>query len=167
MRYPLFLELTGQPVVVVGAGRVATRKVPALLAAGGCVTVIGPRATAAIRSWARQHRLRWLRRVYRPGDLRGAWLVVAATDSAEVNVRVCADAQRRRRPVNCITPPAAGNFIVPAVVRRGGITLAISTGGASPALAKKLRQDLEGFLARGYVRRLKRMAAERQRPKQT
>ena len=167
MRYPLFLDLTGQPVTVIGGGRVATRKVRSLLSAGAGVTVISPAATTTIQSWARQRRLRWVHRGYRPGDLRGAWLVVAATDSAEVNCRVCTDAKRRRRPVNCIAPPAAGNFIVPAVARRGGITVAISTDGASPAFASKLRQDLERFLARGYVGRLKMMASQRQRRKRS
>ena len=158
MRYPLFLDLTDQPVVVIGAGKVATRKIRSLTAAGASVTVISPAATAAIRQ---MKRVRWLRRQYRAGDLRGARLVVAATDDAAVNCRVCAEAHRRKLLVNCITPPAAGNFIVPSVVRRGGITLAISTGGASPAFAKKLRQEVEGVLGRGYVRALKAMAANR------
>ena len=167
MRYPLFLDLTGQPVLVVGAGRVGTRKIRSLLSAGAEVRVVSPRATGAVRSWAKARKLRWLRRVYRQGDLRGVWLVVAATDSEGVNRRVSAEAKRRRRPVNCIAPPAAGNFIVPAVVRRDGISLAISTNGASPALVRKLRQDLERFLARGYVAQLKRMAGPRQRRKRS
>jgi precorrin-2 dehydrogenase/sirohydrochlorin ferrochelatase len=144
MRYPLFLNLQDQPVTVVGAGQVATRKIRSLLDAGAAVTVISPEALRLPKT------VRWLKRPYRRGDLRGAVLVVAATDDQDVNRRVCVEAKRRRQLVNCITEPAAGNFIVPAVARRGGITLAISTGGANPSLAKKLRQELERWLSRRY-----------------
>jgi precorrin-2 dehydrogenase/sirohydrochlorin ferrochelatase len=141
--YPIFLNLAGQRVVVVGAGKVATRKIRNLRKAGARVTVISPVATAAIR---RKIGLRWQRRRYRPGDLRGATLVIAATNDPAVNRQVCAEAKRRRQLVNCIAPPEAGNFIVPSVVRRGAFTIAISTGGASPAKAKALRKKLERML---------------------
>ena len=158
MRYPLFLDLTDQPVTVIGAGKVATRKVRTLLAAGARVTVVSPSATPALR---RLKTIPWLRRRYRRGDLRGARLVVAATDDLRVNEAVCAEARRRRLLVNCIAPPAAGNFIVPSTIHRGGITLAISTGGASPAFAKRLRRDLEQFLRAGYPELLKQMRRAR------
>ncbi len=149
MRYPLFLDLSDQPVVVIGAGKVAARKIRSLLAAGARVTVISPQA----------HRLpkdvRWLRRRYRRGDLAGARLVIAATDDKHVNELVCAEAKRRRQLVNCIAPPLAGNFFVPAVARRGGIAIAISTHGRSPALAKHLRRELEQFLRARYPRSTK------------
>ena len=143
MRYPLFLELTDQPVIVVGAGKVATRKIKTLLAAGAIVTVIAPAATAALR---RLKTISWLRRRYKSGDLRGARLVVAATDDLAVNRQVCSEAKLRRQLVNCAAPPEAGNFIVPAIVRHGAFTIAISTGGASPSAAKALRQKLERSL---------------------
>ena len=155
MRYPLFLDLTGQPVVVIGAGKVATRKIRSLRVAGADVTVISPQALNLPDG------LRWLRRRYRRGDLAGARLVIAATDDRRVNELVCAEAKRRRQLVNCIAPPSTGNFFVPAVARRGGITLAISTDGKSPAFAKQLRRDLERFLAGGYPERLKKMSAQR------
>jgi precorrin-2 dehydrogenase / sirohydrochlorin ferrochelatase len=161
MRYPLFLDLAGQPVVVIGAGRVATRKIRTLLGAGAIVTVISPRATATIRRLAGAMRVNWVRRRYRRGDLRGACLAIAATDDVAANGLVCAEAKRRKLLVNCAAPPAAGNFIVPAQARRGGITLAISTGGGSPAFAKRLRRDLERFLSREYPELLKRMSAAR------
>lgn len=148
MRYPLFLDLTGQPVVVIGAGNVATRKIRSLKAAGARVRIISPAATPAIR----RMRVRWTKRRYRSGDLAGAVLVVAATDDLHVNRQVCREAKRRRQLVNCIAPPAAGNFIVPALAKRGRIAIAISTGGDSPALAKRLRQELEQFLRRRYPR---------------
>lgn len=143
MRYPLFLDLTDQPVTVVGGGKVATRKARSLLAAGASVTVISPDATSAIQ---RLKKIRWLRRPYRQGDLRGARLVVAATDNLDVNRRVCSEARRRKLLVNCAAPPEAGNFIVPSVVRHGAFTIAISTGGASPSMAKALRKKLERTL---------------------
>jgi precorrin-2 dehydrogenase/sirohydrochlorin ferrochelatase len=160
--YPLFLNLQNQPVTVIGAGKVAVRKIRSLLAAGAVVTVISPASTAAIQ---RLKGVRWVPRAYRRGDLAGARLVIAATNDLAVNEAVCREAKRRNLLVNCIAPPAAGNFIVPAVARRGGIALAISTGGASPAFAKQLRQELEAFLSQGYVPRLRATAARRQRKK--
>jgi len=165
MRYPLFLDLTNQPVIVIGAGGVATRKVRTLLAAEARVTVVSPEANAAIRQLARSNRVKWVRRRYRRGDLRGALLTVAATDDLAVNASVCDEAKRLRVLVNCIAPPSSGNFIVPSHVHRGGISLAISTGGASPAFAKLLRRDLERFLSQGYPRLLKRMSADRRATK--
>lgn len=144
MRYPLFLDLTDQPVTVIGAGKVATRKIRSLLDAGARITVISPNRPP--------RDVRWIRRKYRHGDLAGARLVVAATDDQEVNRQVCAEAKRRRQFVNCIAPPLAGNFFVPAVARRNGIAIAISTDGRSPALAKRLRQELEQFLRARYPR---------------
>jgi precorrin-2 dehydrogenase/sirohydrochlorin ferrochelatase len=161
MHYPLFLDLTDKPVVVVGAGAVGTRKVRSLLAANARVTVISPKAAAPIRRLAQTRRIRWVPRPYRRGDLAGARLAIAATDNRVVNESVCAEANRRRIFVNCIAPPSAGNFIVPSLVRRGGISLAISTGGASPAFAKRLRRDLEQFLGGGYPRLLRKMIATR------
>lgn len=144
MRYPLFLDLTGQKVIVVGAGKVATRKIRSLLAAGTRVTVISPRAYRLPKA------VRWLKRRYRRGDLAGARVVVAATNDQAVNRQVCADAKRRKLLVNCVAPPDAGNFIVPSVVRHGHLTIAVSTGGVSPALAKRLRRDLERVLSKDY-----------------
>jgi precorrin-2 dehydrogenase/sirohydrochlorin ferrochelatase len=161
MHYPLFLDLTDQPVVVIGAGGVATRKVRALLAAKARLTIISPEARAMIRQLARSKRIRWVRRPYRRGDLRGASLAIAATNDLAINESVCAEAKRLRILVNSVAPPSAGNFIVPSHVRRGGISLAISTGGASPAFAKRLRRDLERFLGHRYPRLLRNMSAAR------
>jgi precorrin-2 dehydrogenase/sirohydrochlorin ferrochelatase len=165
MRYPLFLDLAGQRVVVIGAGSVAARKTRSLLAAGAVVTVVSPDASAMIRRLARTKHIRWVRRRYCRGDLRSARLVIVATDDLVVNMLVCAEAKRRKVLVNCVAPPAAGNFIVPAQVRRGGITLAISTGGTSPAFAKQLRRDLERFLGDEYPQLLKEMGAARRAKK--
>ena len=161
MHYALFIDLKNQPVTVVGAGKVATRKIRTLLTADATVTVISPEALTPVRKLAQARKLKWVRRPYQRGDLRSARLVVAATDNLAVNQTVCAEARRRKLLVNCIAPPAAGNFIVPSLVHRGGITLAISTGGASPAFAKRLRLDLERFLGSRYPTLLKQMATTR------
>ena len=161
MRYPIFLDLSNQPTVVIGAGHVATRKIRALLKAGAAVTVISPQAAAPIRKLAQTKRIQWLARCYRSSDLRGARLVVAATDDLALNQTICAEAKRRKLLVNCIAPSAAGNFIVPSLLMRGGITLAISTNGASPAFSKRLRRDLEHFLGDEYPELLKAMSAAR------
>ncbi|MGA2222338.1 MAG: bifunctional precorrin-2 dehydrogenase/sirohydrochlorin ferrochelatase [Verrucomicrobiia bacterium] len=161
MRYPLFLDLVGQKVVVIGAGQVAERKVRLLLAAEADITVISPQATAPIRKLARLKRVRWLRRRYRIGDLRTARLAIAATNDGTLNERICTDAKRRRLLVNCVAPPEAGNFIVPALVRCGNLTVAISTGGASPALARRIRRELEQYLHDGYAQAAVKMAAIR------
>jgi precorrin-2 dehydrogenase/sirohydrochlorin ferrochelatase len=161
MRYPLFLDLAGQKVIVIGAGRVAERKIRLLLAAKAHITVVAPRATTSIRKLSSNKRVRCLRRTYRVGDLRTARLVVAATNDEKLNERVCRDAKRRRLPVNCAAPPEAGNFIVPSVVRRGNLTIAISTGGSSPALAKRIRRELEQYLHAGYAGVATKMATIR------
>jgi precorrin-2 dehydrogenase/sirohydrochlorin ferrochelatase len=165
MRYPLFLDLTNQSAVVIGAGSVATRKIRTLLRARATVTVISPKATASIRRLAQMNRVRWVRRSCRRGDLRGARLVIAATDDLAVNQMICTEAKRRNLLVNCIAPPAAGNFFVPSLVQRGGISLAISTDGASPAFAKRLRRDLEHFLGDEYPQILKTLSAARRAKK--
>jgi precorrin-2 dehydrogenase / sirohydrochlorin ferrochelatase len=161
MRYPLFLDLVDQKVVVIGAGQVAERKLRLLLATGADITVISPQATAPIRKLARLKRVRWLRRRYRIGDLRTARLAIAATNDRKLNERICTEAKRRGLPVNCVAPPEEGNFIVPSVVQRGNLTIAISTGGASPALARRIRRELEQYLHDGYVQAAVKMATIR------
>ncbi len=129
--------------IVVGGGAVAERKVESLLAAGARVRVIAPAATDALTTLARDGKIEWLPCVYRDGDLEGAFLVVAATDDAEVNHAVARQATTRGLLVNVVDDPAWCNFTAPAVVRRGDLTIAISTGGDAPALAGHLRAELE------------------------
>lgn len=164
MRYPLFLDLTAQPVTVIGGGQVATRKIRTLLKARADVTIISPTASSPIARLATAGKVTWIRRPYRRGDLSRARLVIAATDDIDLNRRVCADAKRHQLLVNCVAPPDAGNFIVPASIQRNGLTLAISTSGASPAIAKQVRRDLEQFLRAEYAgvaRRLRKSKATR------
>jgi precorrin-2 dehydrogenase / sirohydrochlorin ferrochelatase len=163
MRYPIFLNLKNQPVVVIGAGKVALRKIRTLLEAGALMRIISPVCLPSIQGLAKAGKVKFRQRAYRDGDLAGAILVIAATDDEQVNRQVCADAKRRRVLVNCITPPAAGNFIVPAIIESGGLTIAISTGGASPALAKQIRRELEDLLRDRYRPLLKEMRATHRR----
>ena len=135
--YPVFLDLHGKRCVVVGGGQVAVRKVEGLLAVGAEVTVIAPEHGALPAG------VGVLRRAYQPGDLAGARLVIAATNDAAVNAAVASEAEARGILVNVVDDPAQCSFILPAVVRRGALCLAISTGGASPAFARRLRAALE------------------------
>ena len=149
--YPLFLDLTGRIAVVVGGGTVAERKIRQLLDAGADVRVISPVATRRVKAWHRARRLRWQRRRYRRGDLRGAWLVIAASDDVTVNQRVSDDARRVRIHVNVIDDPKISTAIAPAMFRRGDLVVAISTGGKSPALAQQLRKQLSREFGRDYA----------------
>ena len=148
-RVPLFLDLTGRLVVVVGAGPVAARKVTDLLAAGADVTVVAPRADPAVRAAADSARLRWRQRAYRVGDLAGAWLVVTATGVPEVDRRVVADAERDRIwTVDCTsagTSPAWGGMAVPA---EDGVAVAVS-GGGDPRRARAVARDVRRLIDDG------------------
>ena len=148
--YPAFIRLSGRRAVVIGGGPVAARKAAVLASAGAAVAVISPEISPAIKKLADEGAVAHKQRRYRKGDLKAAFIAVAATDDPAVNLRVAGEAEGLGILVNCVSPPEAGNFIVPSKVSRGDLTLAISTGGASPALARRLRQDLEGFLGSGY-----------------
>jgi precorrin-2 dehydrogenase/sirohydrochlorin ferrochelatase len=150
MLYPIFLELAGAACVVVGGGPVAQRKAQSLLAAGARVKVVALTASDRIETLAAEKKLEWLSELYRPDHLDGARLVFAATDDAQLNARIAADARARDALANVAEPPESGDFMVPATIKRGDIVLAISTGGASPALAKKLRRQLEEVVGEEY-----------------
>ncbi len=148
--YPIVLvELDN--VVVVGGGAVATRKVQGLLDAGvSSVTVIAPQLTTQLETWVAQNRITPIRRAYQPGDLANAQLVIAATDDAAVNESIWREARERDMLVNAVDDPPHCTFHVPAVLRRANLTIAISTGGASPALAKYVRRELERVIGKEY-----------------
>ena len=142
--YPVFLDLRGRRCVVIGGGEVARRKVESLQAAGAEVTVVAPRMRempAGVTITARE---------FRPGDLDGAFFVISATDDRAVNSAVAAEAEARGILINVVDVPAESSVILPAVVRRGEFVLAVSTGGASPALARRLRQRLEQEFGEEY-----------------
>lgn len=141
--YPLFVRLEGARVVVVGAGQVAERKIETLLSYGARVDVVSPQATGAVRAWASQGALTWRRRAYEEGDLEGARLVVGATGDRAVDEAVHAEACARNALVNIVDIPDLCTAIVPAIVRRGPLQIAVSTSGAAPSVARDVRRDLE------------------------
>ena len=141
--YPVFLRLSGQPCLVVGGGPVAERKVGDLLECGAVVTVVAPTAQPGLERAATEGKLRWLARGFNEADLEGMFLAVVATDDRELNERIHRLAEVRGVPVNVVDQPELCSFIVPAVVRRGEFQLAVSTGGASPVLARKVKEELE------------------------
>src|SRR2546430_16479889 len=139
----MFLKLEGRPCLVVGAGTVAEGKIGSLLLAGDTVRVVAPKANVAVQEWARIGVMRWESREFCLLDLDGVFLVIAATSSNEVNGSVFREAQRRNVLCNVVDDPEHCDFYYPAVVRRGDLQLAISTNGHSPALAQRIRRELE------------------------
>ncbi len=137
--YPIFLDLSGRRCVVVGGGEVANRKARKLLQARARVVVISPEIGAELESVAVEVH----RRPYREGDLEGAYLAFAATNSREVNAAVAREGKERGVPVNVADKPSEGDFALPSTLRRGRLQVAVSTGGASPTLARRIRGELE------------------------
>jgi len=141
--YPLALKLSGRRCLVVGGGAVAERKVASLLECGADVLVVAPDATDQIRAWAASGRIKFLERPFEPSDVAGTLIVIAATDDSRVNSAVADAARASGALVNVVDVPDLCDFYVPASVTRGDLQITISTAGASPALAKRLRIDLE------------------------
>jgi siroheme synthase-like protein len=145
--YPIFVELEDRRCLVVGGGREAQRKVEGLLAAGGKVFVVSPDLTEDLQRMLAEGRFEWIgRREYQEGDVEGYEVVMVATDDGAVNADVSAEGKRRGVWVNAADDPPNCDFILPAVIRKGSITVAASTGGGSPALARRLREELEAYL---------------------
>lgn len=163
MSYLVNLGLDGRQVVVVGAGTVALRKITTLLDARANVVVIAPRVCDAVAQLAETGRLRVDRRRYEDGDLAGAFLVIAATDDESVNGRISRDAQAMGVLVNVVDRPALCTFTLPAVVRRGDLTLAVATEGQCPAFARALREELQARYGPEYGAALAVLAGARRR----
>jgi precorrin-2 dehydrogenase / sirohydrochlorin ferrochelatase len=144
--FPIFLKLVARPCVVVGAGNIAESKIESLLAAEASVTVIAPEALPRVREWAEAGELRWKVREWREGDTDGAFLVVAATATNAVNRAVFAEASAAGILCNAVDDPPFCDFYFPSVVRRGELQIAISTAGESPALAQRLRKEINAQL---------------------
>ena len=145
--YVACLNLTGRRCLVVGAGRVGIEKIEGLLTCDAAVTVVAPEAVDGFEDLVESHTaIEWLRRRYEPADLEGHFLVIAATADTELNRIVYSDAEARSMLVNVVDVPELCNFILPAIVRRPPLTFAVSTAGASPALAKRIKNEIaEGF----------------------
>jgi precorrin-2 dehydrogenase/sirohydrochlorin ferrochelatase len=157
----MFLKLAGRRCLVVGAGAIAESKIDSLLRAGARVTVVAPEATQRVRQWARGKRIVWRKRAYRPGDLGGAFLVIAATSSTALHRDIFRQARRAGVLCNAVDDPPNCDFYYPAVVRRGSLQIAISTGGISPSLAARLRAELAHRFGPEYGAWVKRLGRDR------
>ena len=145
--YPIFLDVQLKPVLLVGGGHVAFEKIGKLIDHGADVTVIAPALTAEVRAFVDAGQARWEPREFRAGDTEGYFLVLIATDNGAVNRAVAEEARARKILVNAADDAANCDFILPALVRRGEIAIASSTGGTSPAMARWLRERLDEFMS--------------------
>ena len=149
--YPIFLDVRRRPCLVVGGGTVAQGKVTGLLNAGADVTVISPGLEATLQAGLAAGRIRHIARPYERGDMVGYAIVMVATDDRSANAAIRAEGQERRIWVNCADDPQHCDFILPSVVRRGPITIGISTGGGSPAFARRVREELTDYFTEDFV----------------
>ena len=150
--YIACLKLGGRRCVVVGGGDIGLEKVEGLLACDGEVVLVAPGAIESLQDLAAEGSIRWERREYRPDDLERTFMVIAATSDTDVNIRVYEDAERRAMLVNVVDVPPLCNFILPAIVRTGPLAIAISTAGASPALAKRIRDQIAEEYGEPYAK---------------
>jgi siroheme synthase-like protein len=150
--YPVFLEMKDRRCVVIGGGAVAERKVEGLVEVGANVTVISPAITDRLRDMLTQGAIRHVAREYRTGDRAGYDLVFVATDNSEINAAVSNEARLLRIWVNSADDPDHCDFILPAVIRRGDLAVAVSTGGVSPAVTRAIREELDEYFTGDYAR---------------
>jgi precorrin-2 dehydrogenase/sirohydrochlorin ferrochelatase len=148
--FPLFVKLEGRSCLVVGAGTIAEGKIAGLFDTGARLKVVAPQATPQIRRWAESHKIEYHQRVFQSSDLDGMFLVVASTSDSQLHREIFAEARKRAVLCNVVDVPELCDFYYPAIVQRGSLQIAISTSGESPALAQRLRKDLEGQFGAEY-----------------
>ena len=146
-RFPIFLDLTGRACLVVGGGKVAERKVENLLAAGAKLSLVAPELTPELQQLLTTYSVNYQAREFADDDIQGQFLIIAATNNAKVNAHVAALANQVNIPVNVVDDQSLGSFIVPSIVDRSPVMVAVSTGGASPVLARQLRMRLETMIS--------------------
>jgi precorrin-2 dehydrogenase/sirohydrochlorin ferrochelatase len=161
--FPMFLKLSTRPCLVIGAGTSAETKIAGLLGTGGKIRVVAPEATAQVRSWAQSKAIEWHQRPFQPSDLEGIFLVVAATSSTELHERIFALATQLGVLCNIVDVPALCDFYYPSVVQRGALQIAVSTAGLSPALAQRLRKQLETEFGPEYEEWLAQLGEAREK----
>lgn len=149
--YVACLKLRGRKCLVVGAGEIGLEKVEGLLACEGDVTLVAPEAGPELQELAAEGSIVWEQREYRPEDLEGTFMVIACTDDTNINIGIYEDAERRAMLVNVVDVPPLCNFILPAIVRTGPLAIAISTAGASPALAKRMKHEVSQLFGEEYA----------------
>ncbi len=163
--YPVFLDLTEKRCVIVGGGPVAERKCTSLIKTGALITVIAPEITKRLKGYKDKGAIEHIARAYRKGDIASAHIVISATDSRETNERVAGDSESLHRLINVVDTPDLCNFIVPSVFRRGMLSIAVSTGGVSPALSKAIRKELERIYGPELAGKIKAIGKMRDRAK--
>ena len=144
--YPAFLELRDKPVVLIGGGQETEGKIASLLNCGARVTIVASQVGPETQNLAQSGRLTWVRREYQDGDLASAWIAIVGSADHDLNHRAAGEARAHRVMVNTVDDIPGCDFIAPAVVRRGDLTVAISTGGGSPAMARYTRQELQRLI---------------------
>ncbi len=149
--YPIFLDISKKPCLVIGGGKVAERKVNILLKFSGIIKVVSPRITKTLQRLAEKGRIHVSLKEYSTGDLNGVALVFAATNNESINQKIFKDAEKHNIPVNVVDNPSLCNFIVPSIVKKDPILIAISTSGVLPFLSKRLRKDIAESITRDYV----------------
>jgi precorrin-2 dehydrogenase/sirohydrochlorin ferrochelatase len=169
---PIFIDVSERTCIVIGGGEIAERKARSLIEAGANVVVISPDIISGLAVMNDAGEVRHLARAYRPGDLADAWLAFDATGDDATTIAVVAEARERGVPLNVADEPERCTFIAPSVLRRGSLQLAVATGGASPALARRIREELEDHFGREYELIVELLARARQwlrlhEPKQT
>ncbi|MCD6490045.1 MAG: bifunctional precorrin-2 dehydrogenase/sirohydrochlorin ferrochelatase [Thermodesulfobacterium sp.] len=148
--FPVFLNLKDKLCLVIGGGKVAERKVENLLKTGAKVKVISPEVTPALKKLVEEGKIEWERRVYKKRDLNSAWLIIAATNNPKAQKEIYKEAEEKRIFCNVVDVPELCSFIVPSTIKRGLLTIAISTSGVSPAVARRLRETLEEIIGEEY-----------------
>lgn len=148
--YPVFIRLSGKKCLIAGGGSVAGRKARGMLECGAEVCIVSPSLSASLKKRAQDNTLKWKRKKFSEDDLKGMFLVCAATDDHEENRRIAKACNRNDIPVNCIDEPGICDFYVPSVLRRKALAVAVSSGGGSPLFAKKVREELESILTEAY-----------------
>jgi siroheme synthase-like protein len=161
--FPIFLRLSGRRCLVVGAGKIAEEKIEGLIATGAEIRVVAPEATQRIRALAREKKVHWAVRRFTLADLKGAFLVVAATSSAALHDKIYREARRRGVLCNVVDDPPHCDFYYGSVVRRGALQIAISTSGYSPALAQRIRKLLEEQFGPAYEEWLEALGKAREK----
>jgi len=141
--YPIYIDIEDREVLIVGGGNVCARKAETMIRYGARVTIVSPEITDEIAGWERDKALVVRRKLYDEADLNGASIVIASTDDRCINARVARDSRRRKVPVNVVDVTHLCEFIVPAIIEKGSVQIAVSTGGKSPALARTLKEELQ------------------------
>jgi precorrin-2 dehydrogenase / sirohydrochlorin ferrochelatase len=152
LHYPLFLNITGKPCIVMGGGKIAERKVAMLLKFNAKVKLISPKITVALSKLSKSGRIEVVEREYKDGDLDGASLVFAATNRKEINIKIKKEAEMKGILVNVVDDPVLCDFIVPSIVKKDPIVIAISTSGVLPSLSRKLKEEISEYITGDYIK---------------